>query len=264
MENKIEKELEYKENYKMVVSNNYIKAIHPEKMSIIAMKLFRLTITQCKITDNEFYEYKVKIKDLANILDIDSSNIYKDVREMCILMMQMLLLIGNDNPKDKWEIRHIFDKCTYTPEIGTINIMLHKDMTDLFLYLKKNFTEIPIENILLLKSKHAIRLYELICLKMKNRFPYSDVSTKINLSLNEIREVTGTLKKKTYDSIGNLKNRILLPAIEDIEKASEWKIICESQKSGRRIVGFDLTIWSAAGYNYIELCKKNGKLPDKK
>ena len=261
MKNKSGRELEYNEEYKMVVSNKYIKAVHPDKFSITAMKLFRLVITQCKWKDKKFYEYSFKIKDLANTLNIDSSNIYRDIQNMCITMMQMLLLTGTDNPKEKWEIKHIFEKCQYNPETGIVNIQLHDNMTDLFLYLKGNYTEIPIVSILLLKSKHAIRLYELICSKMMHNFPYSNISTEIQISLNEIRDVTGTTKNKTYNSIGNLKNRILLPSLEEIEKAADWKIICSNIKQGRRIVGFDLIIWSVNGYEYIEKCKREGIIP---
>ena len=59
------KKPDYRKENKIVVSNEYIRAVHPARMSISAMKLFRLTIMQCKKTDQEFYEVEHKLSDLA-------------------------------------------------------------------------------------------------------------------------------------------------------------------------------------------------------
>ena len=138
-------------------------------------------------------------------------------------------------------------------------------MTELFLQLKSNFTRIPIAAVLTMKSKYGIRLFEVICDKLQSNFPYANVATEITLTLEEIRKATGTEKKKTYDRISNLKDRLLNPSLKDIEENADWKIICTDIKRGRKIDAFSLEIWDRNGYEIIQQCIREGKpLPQPK
>ena len=255
------REPNYNPDNKMVVSNRYIHAVHPEKMSINAMKLFRLAITQCRMTDKGFYEYDFRIQDIAESFGIDADNLYKDVQENCRKMMQSLLYYGDGNPKHDWKYKTIFEECSYSSKTGTITVQLSDKMSDLFLQLKRDFTRIPVSAVLTMKSKYAIRLYELICEKLNSRFPYADVATEIQVSLEEARKVTGTEKKKTYDKISNFKSKVLLPSIREIEDNASWKIILTDTKYSRKVTGFSMVVWSRRGYEYIEDCKRKGILP---
>ena len=256
------REPDYNKENKMVVRNDYVKAIHPDRMSVNAMKLFRLAITQCKLEDQELYEYKFKITDLAESFHIDSSNMYKETQAMCVSMMQMVLLYGGDSAFKSWSMRHIFERCDYEEGSGIITIKLHPEMTDLLLRLKRDFTQIPIASVLMMRSKYAIRLFELLCEKMRNCLPFADTATEVILTLEEIRKVTGTDKKKAYNKTSNLKNKVVLPALREIEETAGWKILRYDLKKGRAVIGFRLEIWSRAGWEYIESCKEQGILPN--
>lgn len=256
------REVDYNKNNKMVVRNDYVRAIHPDRMNVNAMKLFRLAIAQCKMNDQELYEYQFKISDLAESFHIDKSNLYRETQKMCLNMMQMVLLYGDNNPKGSWSMKHIFDSCRYEEQSGIITVGLHKDMSELLLRLKRDFTKIPIAAVLTMKSKYAIRLFEVMCEKMRNCMPYAGNATEIQLSLEEIRRATGTDKKKTYDILTNIKKRILIPAFAEIEEAASWKIICEDEKRSRRVVGFRLEVWSRNGWEYMEDCKRKGIIPE--
>ena len=257
------RETNYNPDNKMVVSNRYIHAVHPEKMNINAMKLFRLAITQCRMSDKGFYEYEFRIQDIAESFGIDADNLYRDVQENCKKMMQSLLYYGDGNPKHDWKYKTIFDECSYNSKTGAVTVQLSDKMSDLFLQLKRDFTRIPVAAILMMKSKYAIRLYELICEKLNSQFPYADVATEIQISLEEARKVTATDKKKTYDKISNFKSKVLLPSIREIEENANWKIILTDLKYGRRVTGFNVVVWSRNGWEYIEDCKRKGILPNR-
>ena len=253
---------------KVVVRNDFIEAIHPEKMDLKTMKLFRLVISQCRKVDKELYAYEFKITDLAKIIGVDSSNYYKDAQNMCINMMQMILKYGGGDLKQSWKLKHIFESCQYDSRDGIITIELHEDMSELLLRLDKKFTKIPISDVLMMKSKYAIRLYELICEKMMDEQPHADVSVCIQLTLDEIRKATGTENKKAYEKISNLKNNILIPAINDIEASTRkkdqeqftgWKILVRDLKRGRRVTGFELEIWDRNSYEVVERYKRTGE-----
>lgn len=267
---KRETDYDIEQKNKVSVRNDFVKAIHPEKMDLKTMKLFRLVISQCRMSDTELYSYDFKVSDLAKALDIDSSNIYKDTEVMCLNMMQMVLKYGGGDHGQSWKMKHMFESCEYESKTGTLTIKLHEEMADLVLRLGGKFTQIPISSVLMMKSKYAIRLYELICEKMMNQKPHAAVAISIQLDLEEIRKATGTDKKKTYEKISNLKNKVLLPAIQDIELAtrykgmeeySGWKIIVNNVKRGRQITGFNLEIWDRNGYEIMEKCKREGTIP---
>lgn len=267
---KRETDYDNEQKNKISVRNDFVKAVHPDKMDLKSMKLFRLVVSQCRERDSELYAYDFKITELAKAIGVDSSNIYKDTENMCLNLMQMVLKYGSGDPSQNWKMKHIFETCEYTSETGTLTIKLHEDMTDLVLRLGGKFTQIPIYSVLMMKSKYAIRLYELICEKMMNNKPHGNVAVAVDLSLDEIRQATGTDKNKTYDIISNLKRKVVLPAIKDIEAATRyrgqenftgWKIILNNTKKGRRITGFNLEIWTRSGYAVTEQCKREGKLP---
>ena len=117
--------------------------------------------------------------------------------------------------------------------------------------------------ILAMKNKNSIRIYELICEKFIGHFPFADNATEVILPVEELRRVTETATTKSYDHIGHFKDRVLFPAIAEIEEAASWKIICEDVKRSRRVIGFRLEVWSRNGWEYIEECKRKGIIPER-
>lgn len=255
------KEPDYREDNKMVVSNTFIRAQHPEHMGLSAMKLFRLTIMQCKMNDTEFFEVEYRLQDLARLFHTQSQNLYRDVVTASKKMMQSLLTV-TDYKGRVIKIYTIFRKWEYFPNTATIKVQLNDDVAPLFLQLRKNFTRIPIAAILSMRSKYGIRLFEAINEKMLSIYPYAGNAVEVTFTLDEIRKISGTENQKTYDRISNIKDKILKPAIADIEDYGEWKIITKDIKQGRQIIGFILQIWSRNGYEYIERCKEQGIIPD--
>lgn len=249
----------YRTDVSVDVKNEYVYADHPTGISVNAMRLLRIAIAQCRKGDDKLYEYTFNIPDLAEMIGCDKHNLYRIADTITDQLMRVLLKTGEMKPGQKGMKRHIFDKCDY--DNGEVILKLHPDMEYLLLNLGRRFTKIPLEPILIMRSKYGIRLYELICQKMMGNHPYSTVATSVEVSLEDVRTVTGTAGQKSYDVISNLKRRVLMPALEDIEKAADWKIKCHDIKKSRTIKGFCLEIWTAKGFETIEDCKKNGIIP---
>ena len=266
------KEIDYNPDNKLTVSNTYVRAIHPDRMGVNSMKLFRLVVTQCRKNDKEFFEYFAYPEDLAKAFGTNTKDIYRDIlpQRSRIELVQSVLIYSTDT---KERVANIISVCDYNKETGELYVKLSPDVTELFLQLKERFTQIPISSILAMKSKHSIRIYELICQTLNNRFPYSDVATEIKISLDEARRVTNThvhevfegkTKKivgKSYDQVGHFKAKVLRPALEDIESAAEWHIECKDIKRRGKISGFLLTIWDANGWKTAQEYIERGELP---
>ena len=250
------RDADYGEDNKVTVRNDFVKADYPSQMTAMDLKLLRLVISQCRKSDTEFYEYEFSVVDIADRFGMDKSNLYREAKESVRRLFKCDLEVGSD---EEYELLHIFKTAKY--KSGVFTMQLSDEVEKLFLRLKKNFTNIPLLPILAMKNKNSIRIYELICQKFMSHYPYADRAMVIEVSLEELREITDTAKRKSYDHTGHLKNKILNPSLAEIEMAADWKIIVKDMKRSRRITGFELTVWDRIGYEVIEQCKREGRIP---
>ena len=253
-----EREVSYDERNKVVVHNDFIKAIYPANITATDLKLMRFVISQCRKNDTSFYEYSFSVSDIADRFHIDADNMYSAAHKMVLRLFACNLQIGDEK---KYELIHIFSKVKYNS--GIFTMQLGKDMKSLCLQLQRNFTSIPLLPVLAMKNKRSIRIFELIYEKLKGNLPYADVVVSVYISLNELREITETESSKSYEHMSYFRRRIIDPAVEEIEQAADWKIILSNVKSGREIKGLNFELWSRKSYEYIEDCKRKGIIPNR-
>lgn len=257
-DNKHRREISFNEDNHVDVKNEFITAEYPDGMKAADMKMLRFVISQCRKGDKEFYEYEFSAADIAEYMNMDRHNLYRDALDMAEKrLFNCNLRIGT---KSKHRLIHLFKRCTY--QNGKFTMRMDEEAASLFLGLRGNFTEIPIAPILEMKNKNSIRIYELICQKFMSHYPYADCAKVIDIPLKELREITETAGKKSYDHTGHLKNKILIPSLAEVEEAAGWKIVLKDIKRGRRIIGFTLEVWSRSGWEVTEKYKREGKLPD--
>lgn len=211
-------------------------------LSLNALKLLRLTIMQCIKSDNKFNIYQISIKEFAKLLNIDSSNLYKEIQNICINLLSEVVLVGDGNPKHSWKAFQWVTKCEYDGN-GIITIQLHDDMKPYILGLKKHYTQYEINGILYLKSIYSLRLYELIKMELKNYSVYADREKNVYLSCDTLRKATGTITK--YKKANDFKRHVIDVSINEINNKPFGIIIdYKYEKSNKKIVGYNFTIKS--------------------
>lgn len=247
------RKLDTRNSIKVVIQNSFIKARPSQNMEANAQKLLRMSIAQCRMTDKEFYEYEVSNKELAKMFNVSMADISQHIDRWTSQCMGTVLEF-REQESDKFKKYTLFSKCEY--DGGTLNIKLNSEMTPFVLGIKKNlgFTQYELSSILTVKSKYTIRLYELIMLKMKSQKPYAENTIEVEISIDEVRTQTST--ENRYKQIGQLKEKVINKAFEEIEKKMFWKIEVTDIKRGRTIIGMKLKIWSKNGFNYMEMQKK--------
>lgn len=241
---------------KVVMQNSFIKARPSQNMEANAQKLLRMSMAQCQITDKEFYEYEISNKELAEMFNVSMPNISQHIDRWTSQCMGTVLEF-RESESEKFIKYALFSKCEY--DGGTLRMKLNPDMTPFVLGIKKNlgFTQYELSKILTTKGKYTIRIYEMIMLQMKSKQPYADNTIEVELSINEIRVQTST--ENRYKQIGQLKEKVINKAFEEIEKKMFWKIETTDIKQGRTIIGIKLKIWSQCGFNYTESQKRKIK-----
>ena len=234
----MEKEMCLDVENQVVMSNDLIKG--KSNLSLNELKLLRLTIMQVIAEDKDLMTYQVKISDLANTLDITSPSIYRDVMEMCKHLLQEIVCVGDGNPKHKWQMFQWCSRCRY--ENGVITIRLHDDLKPYLIQLKQHYTQYMLQDILMLKTVYAVRLYELIREEMKGQKVYADKTATVSLDVETIRKATDTEKK--YAQIGIFKLRVIESAMKEINEKSCYYVTYNDIKESRKIVGFKFKIES--------------------
>lgn len=222
---------------KVVSANDFITAKELSALPLNSRKLLYLAISQCKKSDKEFYEYAISAKDFAEMMGIDESNIYRDGRKITGRLMGLSL--DCDLYGQGYEQYGLFSKCTYKKKDGIIRFKLNPDMTNFFLNLKKGFSQPLLEDFVHMNSPYSMAIWHLMQREMHSKKPSITQTLEFDLTLAELRSVTGTESK--LRQIGQFKERVLDKAIREIRDNCGVVVTYTNIKDSRTIVGFHFT-----------------------
>lgn len=223
---------------KVVSANDFITAKELSALPLNSRKLLYLAISQCKKSDKEFYEYAISAKDFAEMMGIDESNIYRDGRKITGRLMGLSL--DCDLYGQGYEQYGLFSKCTYKKKDGIIRFKLNPDMTNFFLNLKKDFSQPLLEDFVHMNSPYSMAIWHLMQREMHSKKPSITQTIEFDLTLAELRSVTGTESK--LKQIGQFKERVLDKAIREIRDNCGVVVTYTNIKDSRTIVGFHFTV----------------------
>lgn len=222
---------------KVVSANDFITAKELSALPLNSRKLLYLAISQCKKSDKEFYEYAISAKDFAEMMGIDESNIYRAGRKITGRLMGLSL--DCDLYGQGYEQYGLFSKCTYKKKDGIIRFKLNPDMTNFFLNLKKDFSQPLLEDFVHMNSPYSMAIWHLMQREMHSKKPSITQTIEFDLTLAELRSVTGTESK--LRQIGQFKERVLDKAIREIRDNCGVVVTYTNIKDSRTIVGFHFT-----------------------
>ena len=132
------KKIDKRESIRVVTANQFIVAKELNQMTLKARKLLYIAIAQCKMNDKGFYEYSMTAIEFANLMELDVSNIYQELKSTTDELMKTILSIIPKG-QTEFETYTLFSKCKYRE--GIINFKLNQDMTDFLLEIQGDFTK---------------------------------------------------------------------------------------------------------------------------
>lgn len=211
----IKHEMTYNAEHNTVAANDIIKG--KQSMTLQTARLIRLLVTQIAERDKDLKTYTCKITDLAKFLNIDSSNLYRDIRGICECAMKSIVYIGTSNPKEPWEMFHWVSTAKYDGK-GNLTLRLSDEIKPYVLELEKWFTQYKLKNILEFNSYYAIRLYEIIkCADGET----GNMQSELEFEIEELRQYFGCENK--YKSFADFKKNTIEVAVREInEKSDIW------------------------------------------
>jgi plasmid replication initiation protein len=131
---------------------------------------------------------------------------------------------------------------------GKVTVWFDEDMEDVLFGLKRRFVQYGLEYILPMKSKYAIRLYELL-----KSYEFQGKSKYL-----ELKELKKCIDAEKYERTIDLRRYVLEPAINEINLYTDIEVRAEPHWKDRTIIGFDFEIISIAGrFKEIEQRREN-------
>lgn len=195
------------------------------KMTANELKVFYQVSTLIDKDDGDFKEYTISVKDFCSSLGLNDSN--RDyIVGLCKKLLRQVFEIEQED--GDYLGYTIFSKMHYKHKKQEITMGFNDEMRPYLLNLK-NFTKIEnVEYIKQFESKYAIRIYAL--LKDYRKMTYRDIEIE---ALHKMLQLP-----KSYQNFGILKQKVLDPAIGEINEKSDLYIskIEEIKKERKKVL----------------------------
>jgi plasmid replication initiation protein len=218
-------------------SNQLIEARY--NFSVWEMRFFLSVIAQIHRDDDDFKVYRVWFRDIVKTFGLNKNhNSYDLLRDGANKLMDKSFYVRYEDNGSQRETRyHILRKIDYSTqgkEEGRvesqefIDITIEQEMKPFLLQLQRNFTTYDLRNIVKL-GVYPIRIYEL--LKQYETFG------KRTLGYEELKTM---LELEHYSAFGTFYQRIITPAVEEINKNTDLYVYeVDKIKEGKKVVALE-------------------------
>lgn len=175
-------------------------------------KLVNYMVSMIKPTDEDFKTYQIRAVDFARLVGIDMKHIYRDFKEIMNSIEKKSFWFENDEviTKISWVL-----KPRYLKKKGIVELRLDPDIKKYLIGLKNDFTEYELYNVLSLKTKYAITIYELL-----KSYEYRK---KTEISIDDFKTHIAA-NTDTYKSFGIFRKKILDVAMDDINENTDLDV----------------------------------------
>jgi len=170
-----------------------------------------------------------------NHFSVHRNTAYKVLKSACKSLFdrrfsyQKLTQRGNiENVMSRW-----VQRISYVENEALVRIKFSDDVVPLITNLEKHFTSYELEQVSNLTSVYAIRLYELL-------IAWRSTGQVHMIELDELRIKLG-VEPHEYKRMGQLKEKVLHLAIDQINSYTDIQAEYEQHKRGRSIIGFSFT-----------------------
>lgn len=193
-------------------------------MTAIEQKLLLILLSTIKKDDEELKTISFRVRDLADLMGITPYSLYRDLKKICKSIVGKMVEL--QNKQGDWIVFNIISYAKYRQSKGVVELKLNNDAKPYVLKLKELFTAFKLEQVLDLESKYAIRIYQI---------------TKSNIYKKTFVLELETLKKqlkltqKSYSLYGNIKKKVIEPALAEINEKTDISLNYEEIKIGRKV-----------------------------
>lgn len=212
----------------LVVKDNDLIQKAKYTLTVNQQKIIAYLISKIKPTDKELQKYSISIADFCELCGINKSSFYTEIREIVDNLDNKSFWVETDEKvfKFRW-----FSEVEIIKGSGRVNIVLNSNIKQYLIDLSREFTQYELYNILALKGKYSIRLYEY--------FKSYAFRHDIEVELDKMRDILCADKYKEYK---DFKKRVIEPAIKEINEYTDLEVKYEKIMRGKWVVGLKFQI----------------------
>jgi plasmid replication initiation protein len=215
-------------NYIVTKSNKLINCDYD--LSVFEQKIILTLASMVEPQDTEFKEYEFKIKDFIKLLGLKDQSKYTEIPKITRELMKKVFEIreGNDILQLSW-----LSSARYKTGKGTVILKFDSNLKPYMLGLKEFYTSYKLANVLILKSKYSIRLYEIL---KSNLF-----KNCIEIELEELKSMVGA-KAEYFKVYADFKRKVILQARKELKEKTDINFDFEEVKTGRKTTSIKFII----------------------
>lgn len=231
-ENEIEKA-----RYQLVVKSNDLIRNSRFSLNVVEQRIVLYLISKIEPEDRAFTEYQFKIKDFCEVCGIDPRANFTQIKDSIRNLANKSMWIKT-GPHEDSLVRWI-EKAKINYGTGELTLRIDEDLRGYLLGIRSNFSAYELIAILGLKSKYAIRLYEL--------FKSWEHLEKYETSIEYLR--SSLMCEKEYKRTTDFRYWVIDKSIEEINRFTDLEVEYEVNRQGRYIVGFIFTISKSEAFH---------------
>jgi plasmid replication initiation protein len=216
-------------NHWVTKANTLVEASYRLSLTQQRIVLFMTSLVQPE--DEDFKTYRIHVRDLMDILDIDRSHLYAQMILMIRNLMKVVVTIPL--PDEKHLDTHWINSQEYEIGGGYSDITFDPKLKPFLLHLKEKFTTYKLENVMKLKSIYSIRIYELLK-------QYQGIG-KRTITIDSLRKMLG-IELKEYSLYGDFKRKVILVAHHEINEKTDILFEYREIKLSRKVNELEFTI----------------------
>lgn len=219
----------------LVVKSNQLIQEGRFNLSVPQQRILLYMISKIKPTDTEFTPIEFSVIDFCELAGITEKTGYRTIKAAVKELADSSFWIESEGSEQlkRWI------SSEQPPEIvkgsGIIRLTFSNTMRQYLLELREKFTVYELEWVLMFRRKYSYRLYEYICSRHYDKSqPYT-----FRISFEELRAVLGA---ETYPQFKNFNQKVLSPAVAEINATTDKLVSVEFVKHGKKITDIDITV----------------------
>lgn len=224
----------------LVVKHNDLLRKSRYTLSSTEQKILIYLISKIKAEDTELKPINIDIKEFCQVANIQlNGEAYNRIKGKIKSIADKSWWLSSGENKEilfRW-----IDNAEIEKGNGIITLGLSKHLKPYLIALKRDFTRYELINVLTLKSKYSIRLYELL----KSYLWRGHWEVEVN----ELRELLEVNNK--YEEFKDFKKKVLIPTVKEINDYTDLQVEIETLKTGRTIKHINFKLEEKLGYQMV-------------
>ena len=197
-------------------------------------KIILFAISKIRPLDSPNKEYELSIEELCAAcgLDIDAGGFYyKSIKDDLRKLTNRLWVKMPD--ESETTVAWISD-ATILPLSGRVYIRFHPKMAPFLFELKERYTQYRLEDVLVFRSKYAIRLYEILRSYTTQKAIDKLQEKEVTMTVEELRDI---LAVDSYPRWADFDRFVIRKAVDEINNCNgEIHVEYEAYRDGGRTI----------------------------